>query len=502
MRNGNAVAATSAITFGTDMETSDFKKAACRLFFDMINADGIIEDDEIVNLEILKDKYYIKDEDVIKAHQITTSQAISILKNWKEECDGSSYLTSDGLYTTHSVIVDLTELSGCDGDRDINEAKLLGVVILCLTDAYNARPITYRERAMRFSRREIVYLSCFHNKDYADEIEKSKPYFECLLSVYGYDFIYIPHIVKFLSSKLEINNDNSDKLTPIIKFTKPSYLTTGDKASGFSKAIQHVTTEQFSCDFMNDAHENCMIGPHLLVKIKTTTIPEKDHNGNEEYVKYTDFIALPILHTVEETLKSLPEMILSHTKSITSVVRRQLIDKLYCKGFHKTLIDYVVSREDTLRDGEVQFIYNIEKKAKNNKTMRLTRIEFNHGEVSPIPLATKEWIIYLMIVYLSAMKGGKGLPKKINNEIQLLFKKLYKILSSRDSGIDNSFVTNLSNINRRLKEIVNMSDDYRKKICIVSTSDYYKVGLNIESVVVIDHKLKEKKKLKDWIDSL
>lgn len=180
------------------MVLQDFKKAITRLFYDMINADGIIEDDEITFLEELKRKYGISAEDVARAHQITTAEAIKILKDWKinEECNRSKWIESDDesnesyKYTTDNAFKDIDAISGCDNDRDINEAKLLAALTLCLSTQngkfiYDAIPIKYREKNLRFARREIIYLSSEPHPEIDEVIRNSRKYIECLLAIYG-----------------------------------------------------------------------------------------------------------------------------------------------------------------------------------------------------------------------------------------------------------------------------------------------------------------------------
>lgn len=479
------------------MDKSDFKKAACRLFYDMINADGIIDDDEIVHLDMLKSKYGISDDDVINAHKITTSQAIAILKLWREDCESIKSKTNGGLYLATNIIVDLAEISGCDGDRDLNEAKLLSAVNLCLSDI-NATPIRYKESKLRFSKREIVYLNCEEDKFIEKQISDSRRYLGCLLAVYGYDFIFIPEIVRFLNSKLERKgNIVIDRLTPIIKFTNPLYLTKGEKAETFASAINNVTTAQFSKDFVHDAGLNDELGPSLLVKIKTSSLPDKDANGNPTFVKYSDFIAIPIETSVEAALQILPMMILSHTRNITSIVRRQLMEKLYCKGFHQTLIDYVVSHSETARSEKIVF------KLSNKKNER--GIDLNLPHVPFIELTQKEMSIYLLIIYLSSRHRNKaaGLPMRLSKSSESLFKSFYYQITAKDGDLGTGLSTQISNLRSKIDELSQLPGLIKDHYRISDDGTYYRVEINIKKVFIQpDISVDVIKPFEDWVKNL
>ena len=74
------------------MQLEEFKIAVLRVFYDIVNSDGIIDDNEILFLENLKEKYGVLYSDgtenielVTKAHQITFVGALGQLKEWEKE---------------------------------------------------------------------------------------------------------------------------------------------------------------------------------------------------------------------------------------------------------------------------------------------------------------------------------------------------------------------------------------------------------------------------------
>jgi hypothetical protein len=467
------------------MTLQDYKKAITRLFYDMINADGVIEDEEIIILEDFKKKYGISSSDIARAHQITTTEAMKILVDWQSN-EESLPEYRDSKYTAKNAFMDIDAISGCDNDRDINEAKLLAALNLCLSpapDGVAAIPIKYRERKLRFSRKEIIYLSSEYDESVHNDLKRSKKFIECLLAIYGYDFIYLPDVIEFLSKKAE-----SKLLGPILMFSKPLYLREGEDAEKFVDDIQNITTEDFTRDFIRDAGLIDNLKPSLLIKLKTSTIHEKDDKGEWRPVKYTDFIALPIQGSVEHTARLLPESILGFTKDITSLVRRQLDEKLYCKGIHQTLIDYTVeqSQEESIK----KIIIKRWSSPRSPQGVKFVGLKDPFVGIQP-----KALNIYILIAMLSMSAKAKGIPFSPNKDASAIFAMLYE----RSPELYNGLNVQISNIRRSLDGKLNVHD--AKLYSPQDVSLHYKLNINPDLVFIQDGRDADSCiSLKSWID--
>ena len=108
----------------------EFRIAILRIMYDIVNADGFIDDAEISALEELKKKYGIvsngqENTDLIaRSNKISFGEAVNILRKWrdKEELieEGSS-----GKYSTKNFWEDINHLARIDGDCSTDEAHLL-----------------------------------------------------------------------------------------------------------------------------------------------------------------------------------------------------------------------------------------------------------------------------------------------------------------------------------------------------------------------------------------
>ena len=504
-----------------------FRAAATRLFFDMINADGIIEDNEILLLEGfgkykppkdkdgtpvdvpyltkeanelvrqggLRKKYHITIDDIQEANRLTTSEAIRILCKWQENDEKQAVKCFPQTpYKAKNVQSDLSVLSRCDGDRDINEAKLLAVVELCLNDSVpehqRSIPISYRERTLRFARKEILYLESKYDDEINTSIRKNRAYIESLLTVYGYDFVYIPFVIDFFKKK-----DKADLLKPILMFSKPFYYKDEIRASEFVRDIQNITTADFTTTFSRAAHMEKNLPPCLLVKIKTSTIEILDEEKNLKKTKFTDFIAIPINGNVVDAIKLLPDKILEHTDSITSLVRKTINEKkLYCKGIHKTLIDYVVHRSSV----------NIVKKVVFNVRGREKYIEFVGIDGGRVMMKPKEVILYLTVLIYSIGDAHGVLRQQDDSEectrVMNTFLELYKksaqsVEKLTNSDLYKSLSVHKSNIRKKINNVSNLEDN--DKYNVLDVGNYIRVNINPEIVYIRDRDTETL--LSDWL---
>lgn len=504
------------------MDLDQFKAAAARLFFDMINADGVIEDNEILLLEGLgeyapKDKddkpidlpdftkeaneiiqkgglikkYKIEQDNIQASISMTTSQAISILMRWQneQEPDILKY-DKQSVFLAENVKKDLMAISGCDGNRSIDEAKLLAAVALCLNDRlssiYRAIPITYRERKLRFAKKEIVYLEGEYDADVNADIQRNKQYLESLLALYGYDFVYIPDIVDFLKNKAK-----SGLLTPILMFSHPFYYKDKDKAAQFAREIQTITTADFTNTFSSAAHLEETLPPCFLIKLKTSTIESVDEQGQTKKTKYTDFIALPINDSVVESVRRLPENILDFTDGITSLVTKTLTEKLYCKGIHKTLIDYAVYKSST----------NLVERVVINLIGREKYIQFQGIDGGKLTLKPKELSLYLLCVIFTIY--GNGIFKKQSDSpmcktIEKAFSQIYSYSSDgADAELYKSFSVTKSNVKSKINSLTKLED--RDKFNIDDSEAMLKVSINPDKVFIRDSYHNTETSLDEWI---
>ena len=510
------------------MEKLDkFKGATARLVFDIIQLDGTIEDNEIHllegyvnNLSLPKDfaieslvladnkiinllsvggilgKYNIQVSNIQTAITLTTSDAITILKKWQEieEPQNIKY-NIHPIFRVENVIEDLKIISGCDGDRDISEAKFLAMVELCLDKSLSADirgiPLKCRDSKVKFLKNEIIYLENNRQEHIHREINQNLDLIHSLLRLYAYEFVYIPEVVKFLQQK-----HKEGLLASILMFSNPFYYKDEKRARDFAEEIQSITTVKFAEFFLMSAYINKQLPSCLLIKFNTSKI----HNNDTSYKEgalYSDFIAIPIKEGVITVVKRLLDKILSHTDVVRTLITVKHGNKLRSKGFHKTLIDYVVrhSSSNTLK----KVVVNLREKRKY--------IDFVGIDGAKVEITPKEVSIYLTYILLSI--NGYILEKQRKksfygkDEVRQIFIKIYKLACNNDNALNEleredifkSWSVCKSKIRSKLKNIKDLDQD----IYNIPIGKDNPMGINPQIIYICDFYCHSEVLITDWM---
>lgn len=188
----------------------------------------------------------------------------------------------------------------------------------------------------------------------------------------------------------------------------------------------------------------------------------------------------------------MPEQILGYTQEIISLVRRQLNEKLYCKGIHQTLIDYIVDKSVTGSIESVTIKYRGNAKG----------VYFNGLGDHYVSMQPKEIAIYLLIILLSTRVGGKGLPmflpSKSATKINEIFKGLYPGRGNESPDVFNALNVQISNIRRKLGSKISVME--MTTYSPTDSDGYYYLKINPDNVKILETaNHTDAKPLTDWI---
>lgn len=415
------------------LNPDDFKKAFARVIYDLINADGVIDDGEIGVLQELKKKYDIRKADIFAAQGIATTDAFQILADWFEEIRKEKVVWLVGpMYRKREVMDDLVRLSRCDGRCDENEGKYLAALEMCLDDS--ALAVKCNEEALRFSRREAIYLGMESERDICNYISEHLYVLESCLAVYGYDFVYIPGVVELLRKKAE-----SGLLGPILMFARPLDVRESEIADVFVNKIRRVTIESFTRDFYRLVGIREWLPSCLLVKFKTSKVTSPDG----PVVRYADLIAIRVAREIIDAVRDFTGRILEYTGGFSTRVTCSKDEALYAKGFHKTLIDYVVGQPKGNSIERIVFC----------PLHKDSYVSFVSGDRRyMVTLSAKEIVIYMLVAVYSMGVMNEELLADI-------FNKLYSYVSDADGDYTASQAQFIRNIKKKLADenLPNMS---------------------------------------------
>ena len=82
----------------------------------------------------------------------------------------------------------------------------------------------------------------------------------------------------------------------------------------------------------------------FMVKVKTSCVPEVGSNGSVTHNDYVDFLFITIDNEVLTTVMQLTKNYIALVKNLKHSVGVQDNNRVACRAFHKTLMDYVVNR--------------------------------------------------------------------------------------------------------------------------------------------------------------
>lgn len=361
------------------MNKSDFNKAALRIFYDMINADGYLVNSELIMLEKLKEKYSLSSQMAQEAHKMTFAQAVEIIKRWNEEKTDN---------TTKVFFEDLGKLSNTDGDCSSHEARILLTIHYVLKK--KAQVFSLKRNNYKFAKKEIIYLE---NDFYPinNDISLNYPYYKKLLEVYGFDLIYIPEVVKYMVKKRE-----ERLLRSIMQFVNPLILTNDKDAQRLTEEIQEIETCHFTEALLQEYKELFFqLMPSLLIKVKSSSVPIEDDESMETF---SDFLLIP-LENVKSDIESFIQIYLSYAKNVTNLITEYSDSRFHCHGFHRTFLNFAASRA---------FGNDIIKRVVFD--LKSLEVHFE-GVGKSLKLAPKPFALYLFIVYIG------GIPQHPKNKV-------------------------------------------------------------------------------------
>lgn len=210
--------------------TKSEKCAICRILFDLIQADSIIDSGEMEHYSVLREKYSINREDEVAAAQITFAEAVNTLA------------VSDSSLK-ENLLQDFSNMTVSDGFCARSEALLM----IALNTKFKAEDadiqlISIPKPVFNVESASVLYIESRYEKKINNIInENYRTIFkECQIA--GFNFIYIPRIIE--------HYQHSDKnLTKqIIRFLAPKYSDEG--IDTIIDGLLSMTTSSFCKDIL------------------------------------------------------------------------------------------------------------------------------------------------------------------------------------------------------------------------------------------------------------
>lgn len=378
----------------------DQRIALARVVSDIIIADKIIDDDEILKFESLFGNDNNR-EVFLQAQRISFAQALNILVLPERRDDGSR-ITDNLNWKARKEIVGIVESVVretvlCDGICAPSEAIILYAIDRFLqknNDSYSKYSVqSFPLTDLFIGKRFLLYVDT-NNSSQSCIIESNYHLIVNLLAGIGYQFIYIPQIVEQYETRgLEMFKKMSMYIFPDIP---------EEKVTEVYKSIIDMTTAIFTKKYLKEKMGFDIVCPRpaLMIMLGRSSVLGNDLSDKGlAYKTYANFLKINIGN--ENILDIISDLV----KDFNSLVSYNLN------------IDFNPSKNKLLYHGFHKAFFRMVALAKENYNKYSVNIDTSLGAVfindRKLPLEVGKTAIYVLILCRCFGGDRKGLPMNI-----------------------------------------------------------------------------------------
>ena len=467
----------------------DQRIALARIVYDLIMADKIIDDEEVVKFA----KLFGEENNRILFHQaqeLTFAKAIKLLTQPSDDNNDNEVIrkvhADQRRRQSEKAANIVSETASSDGFCAPAEAILL-LAIDYFLKKNNATYTKYDIQSFKLTdifigKRFVLYVDN-NASSKSLEVEQNYDLIVNLLASIGFQFIYIPKIVEQYKKKgLEMFKAMSMYIFPDIP---------EDKVEDVYNNIMQMDTKSFVKDYLNEklGFDIICARPSLMVMLGRSSVIGKNIS-DKGLVYETNANFLKINIGEEKVVNVVGDLIHDFNKFVTfnfHIDFNPAKDKLLYHGIHKAFFRMVALAKNNPQQ------YNI------NISTNLHAVFINDYK---LPLAKGKTAIYIMILCRSFFGDKNGLPMKkvfktLEVEDQERLQTQYEWICAHLSN--NQEVTQLSplypNVVNRISEIRNAIEDVVGSRLIgeiqIGTGDYITTIVSPDRVTVNGIPIKE-----------
>ena len=467
----------------------DQRIALARIVYDLIMADKIIDDEEVVKFA----KLFGEENNRILFHQaqeLTFAKAIKLLTQPSDDNNDNEVIrkvhADQRRRQAEKAANIVSETASSDGFCAPAEAILL-LAIDYFLKKNNATYTKYDIQSFKLTdifigKRFVLYVDN-NASSKSLEVEQNYDLIVNLLASIGFQFIYIPKIVEQYKKKgLEMFKAMSMYIFPDIP---------EDKVEDVYNNIMQMDTKSFVKDYLNEklGFDIICARPSLMVMLGRSSVIGKNIS-DKGLVYETNANFLKINIGEEKVVNVVGDLIHDFNKFVTfnfHIDFNPAKDKLLYHGIHKAFFRMVALAKNNPQQ------YNI------NISTNLHAVFINDYK---LPLAKGKTAIYIMILCRSFFGDKKGLPMKkvfntLNAEEQDRLQEQYEWICSHLSN--GQTITHRSplypNVVNRISEIRNAIEDVVGSRLIgeiqIGTGDYITTIVSPDRVSVNGVPIKE-----------
>ena len=377
--------------------------AFARIISDLIEADFIVEEDEMKSFDEIKDDkdFKITIDMLSEAKTKTFAEAVGTLQKLKDE--EKKTLIKEKLY----------EMSLSDGTCVPLEALQIMAVKYALDG--KGQVFSIPAGSSYIENMKVLYIE---NEDNTATDAYISSHYRAISNEFrlaGFDFVYIPQIVE------DYKQIRGEYLQKVITYMIPSLIKDNNigKIEKIQQDLCSMTTSRFNHELLFKKMGINMLSskPAFLIKIGESSVADKSGVDNMERNMYSNFLLVPIdkigEHSEENSSSTILEHVVELMDSYRSMVSGELIIEtrpmsknfLYY-GFHRSLFDLIAYGKDKT---DYKLIINL--KDRDNPVV-LRPIGAQPKSVVkceddlPIDLSPQPYALYILMVYMSLVDKG------------------------------------------------------------------------------------------------
>lgn len=438
--------------------TRNGKIALTRILSDLILADGIIDQREIVRFEDLCAQYGIKPEHRSEAGLLTLDKATEMLRQEGEEVE--------------RLLATLDTLMKADGICHPTEVMLRLALMRSLRR--RAHIVSAKTGDVAFDGQTILYIESEYHSRYNAEIKAQ--YRLCTEGrLWGFRFAYIPKTVE----EIERNAQPPGTFLPaLLRYIAPALQM--ERVAEICRSFDTLDTARFrgeilrqklGLNFRDDA-------PSLLIKINDSLLTQT----HAPVRSVANFLQVPIQGSVVETLDAFIEDFRCGVNPMPMVQAPSPEPHFSYCGFQRTLIELMAFQPNLVVKGEM--------------CIDLVRRTVAFGEGTYLcPLTPQQMAVLLLIAQTSYTEGRQGLRTALSGDYKARMVKAYERIYHRVGGLTQGtdFTHNLKSTVSRLRKQLGAQKAVRgiEDFCPTNVGNFYRLQASADCITVLSAEAEE-----------
>ena len=441
----------------------EHKIAFARVITDLIEADFVVEANEMQFFEniISKNGFAISDAMLVEAKRMDFAKALTILK-------------ATDIEQRRLVVDTLKQLAMSDGVCVPLEAILIFAVEQVLMN--DAAVHSIPQSGINIDNLKVIYIEN-EPSDIGRQIEEMLPSIVSELKLAGFDFVYIPRLIK------DFGRMEYDYLHKVVKYMIPSI--NEQRAEMICDNLRGLTTARFCRDLLYKRLGMNIIEskPSLLIKINDSDIVDRYDSEDVERIRYSNFLQIELRGEILESIHSLTESYHSMISCSITVESKPRTPKFIYTGFHRSLFDLIAFGREMK---EYRLVLDISEHRANLYFEAMDETK----EQLQLKLNPQESALYYMIVKHSLTGEGldwrEHMPAKDKEAILNDYNRVYRYIGKSNSVSEYKDRTQVHHIKNRIRALRNIANAemFIPEHCKVSGESHYRVKATSDYVAI------------------